>query len=372
MPAQRAGFPITINKIEGDITMEAPRGMATLIGSVPHLDPGPVLEMITAWVPEAPIWPQLPKRHWREGFVAQYCEGFPGLTESRDHSTLRVNRAANGLPEEMAHFYETIMAATETGDLSRFAISEESARGIPAARSAFSKLPRKPPYIKVQSTGPVSFALTIYDENQIPLYYDDDYADIVVQIIKMKSIWQIQQFKPYGNGIICFLDEPSLSSFGSSTYINVTRDSVVDRLSSVIRALQAEGAVVGVHVCGNSEWSILIDAGVEILNFDAYGYGESVSLYAERISGFLEAGGVIAWGIVPTSPAIRQASVASLEKKLTAIIEHLAARGVDLTLIWKQSMLTPSCGMGTMSEEDAERVIKTLGQLAQQIQQRIR
>ena len=49
----------------------------------------------------------------------------------------------------------------------------------------------------------------------------------------------------------------------------MTRDDTVAKLGEVIEAVHAEGALAGVHCCGNTEWSILIDAGVDIINFDA-------------------------------------------------------------------------------------------------------
>ncbi len=86
----------------------------------------------------------------------------------------------------------------------------------------------------------------------------------------MKCRWQIQKFKPYADKIICFIDEPILSAFGSSTYVSVKREDVVALIGEVVEAVHAEGAMAGVHCCGNTDWSILIDAGVDIINFDAF------------------------------------------------------------------------------------------------------
>jgi methionine synthase II (cobalamin-independent) len=346
--------------------------MATLIGSVPYTSPSYALERFLEVAPEAPLWPQLPKRHWREGLLPQYAEGLPGLVEHAEDGKVSVNKEAEEVAHAMTRFYEAAMKAQETGDFSYFEISEKASLGIPTARAVFSKLTSIPPYVKVHTTGPVSFALGVFDEKDIPVYYDDNYADIVLQNTIMKSIWQIRLFKPYGENIICFIDEPTLSSFGSSVYINVTQDQVVSRLSSVVRALHEEGAIVGVHVCGNSEWTMLMDAEVDILSFDAYNYGEGMALYAPQVSEYLKNGAALAWGIVPTSAAIGDESAASLEKKLTRLVEHLAGHGVDRDLIWEQSIITPSCGLGSMTEADAERVLDTLSKLALSVQEKIR
>jgi methionine synthase II (cobalamin-independent) len=322
--------------------------------------------------PEAPPWPQLPKRHWREGLLPQYAEGLPGLVEHIQAGKVSVNKEAENVTRDMTEFYEAVMRAQETGDFTYFEISEKASSGIPAAREVFSKLTSRPPYVKVQTTGPISFALGVSDEKGIPLYYDDNYADIVLQNVIMKSIWQIRLFKPYGEKVICFIDEPTLSSFGSSVYIHVTQEQVVSKLSAVVEALHQEGAIVGVHVCGNSEWTMLMDAEVDILNFDAYTYGEGIALYASQVSQYLEKGGILAWGIVPTNAAIAEETAASLERKLAERVEHLAEHGVDRDLIWQQTLITPSCGMGSMTEADAERVLDTLRELALRVQEKIR
>ncbi len=48
-----------------------------------------------------------------------------------------------------------------------------------------------------------------------------------------------------------------------------------------------DGAVAGVHCCGNTDWTILIDAGVDMINFDAFEYGETIALYPDAVKGFL-------------------------------------------------------------------------------------
>ena len=348
--------------------MEAPRGMATLIGSLPHKDAAKAVELILQAVPDAPIWPQLPKRHWKEGFLPQYSEGLPGLVEHPQDGKVSIDTQVEDIGRQMAEFYEKVLSTPETDDFSPFAFSEEASAGMPQALKTYSGLSQKPHFIKVHTTGPVSFALTVFDQEGKALFYNDDFADISLQNAIVKSRWQVRQFQPYAQKIICFLDEPVLSAYGSSTYINVTREAVVEMLAQAVDAIHEEGALVGVHVCGNSEWSILVDAGVDIINFDAFAFGEGLALYAPQLGPYLEKGGVLAWGVVPTTPAIVEITVEDLERRQVQLIEHLAAQGVDESLIWRQTMLTPSCGMGTMSEREAELVMSKLGALSERIQ----
>jgi len=345
-----------------------PNGLATLIGSFPHDDPNEALDLISRSVPNALLWPQLPKRNWREGLVIQFVEGIPGLIEFPGEARVMINKGKNGVSEAMSTFYEAAMAGPGTRDYSYFALGEAFACGILPAKRVFSDLPSPPEYVKLQTTGPITMGLSILDENGIPILFDDSYYDIVLQNVIMKSLWQIRLFKPFAKDIICFIDEPVLASYGSSAYINVSKDQVERALSDVVNGIKNEGALVGVHVCGNSEWPLVLGSGADILSFDAYNYGESVSLYADVIQNHLETGGCLAWGIVPTRPHVPEENAVSLHKKLTHLVDHLSGHGVDKDLIWEQTMITPSCGMGTLEVTEAESVAMTLKELAQRVQ----
>jgi hypothetical protein len=258
---------------------------------------------------------------------------------------------------ELAAFYEAYVAE----DLDYFRITPEFSRGIYAMEEALAAGPRRP-FVKLQTTGPVSFGLTIVDEAKRAIYYNAEFIDVVVKALAMKCRWQIRKFRKYAQGLICFVDEPILSAFGSSTYVSVTRDDVVAKLGEVIEAIHAEGALAGVHCCGNTEWPILMDAGADIVNFDAFDYGETIALYPQQVRRHLEAGKALAWGIVPTnSVKIRSNTPDSLIARFTALVDRLArVAAVPREVILRQAMITPSCGTGSLPAADAERVFVSL------------
>jgi len=134
--------------------------------------------------------------------------------------------------------------------------------------------------------------------------------------------------------------------------------------------VHAEGALAGIHCCGNTEWSILIDAGVDIVNFDAFEYGETIAMYADAVKAHLEKGGMLAWGVVPTSKRIREQTVETLEAQLEKVMDNLAARGIDKKLIIEQAILTPSCGTGSMEPEDAEKVFEMTQTLSKRMKEK--
>jgi len=222
----------------------------------------------------------------------------------------------------------------------------------------------------MQVTGPVSFALTVVDENKRAIYYNDMFRDVIIKGIAMKARWQLRRFKPLCESRICFIDEPVLSAFGSSTYVSVSRDDVVAMIQEVVEAIHLEGGLAGIHCCGNTEWTIPIDAGVDIINFDAYTYGESVLLYPEPMKSFIESGGVLAWGIVPTSVDIERETTDLLVNKFLGLVDGLVSKGINHAQVIQNSIITASCGTGSVPIDRAERIVRETKKVSNVLKER--
>jgi hypothetical protein len=350
-----------------------PKFMATGIGSMPFTNAEQALDVLLSKVGDAPFWPQLPQLAFNEKMEMQYSEGIPSIVIDRERERVYFDTAGDYY-DKLAEFYEAYMAAMDPengdGNCASMAITPEFSKGIYAMEKRLSLLDRKLPFVKVQTTGPCSFALTIVDENKRAIYYNEEFRDVVIKALAMKCRWQIQKFQPFAQQVICFIDEPILSAFGSSTYVSVKREDVVSHLTEMVMAIHADQAIAGVHCCGNTEWSILVDAGVDIINFDAYGYGETIAMYPDAIRKHLQRGGMLAFGIIPTSKAIREENTKSLEDRLDRLIDQLASNGIDRQLILEQTLLTPSCGTGLLEIEDALRVFDLLDLLSKAMREK--
>ncbi len=341
--------------------------IASAIGSMPFSDADYAVKVSLERIKFAPIWPQLPRLGVREQMEIQYSEGMPCAVIDYDKSRMYFDTSVD-YSEAFGEFYETYLAAMDPdegdGDCSAMAISPDFSKGIYALEKALKEKGGKLPFVKVQTTGPASLALTIVDENKRAIYYNEEFRDMIVKALAMKCRWQIQKFAPYADKVICFIDEPILSAFGSSTYVSVKREDVVAILNEVIEAVHADGALAGIHCCGNTEWSILVDAGVDMVNFDAFEYGDTIVMYADSVKELLARGGILAFGVVPTSKVIREQTVDTLEAQMESVIDKLVAKGIDRQTIVEQSIITPSCGTGSLDTEDAERVFTLLNELS--------
>jgi hypothetical protein len=344
-----------------------PKFLATAIGSMPFDDPVKAVDLILAKLPFAPHWPQLPRLGINEQMEIQFSEHMPCAVIDRERNRLSFDTSSD-YSEVFAQFYETYLLAMDpeegSGDCSAAAVGPAFSRGIYVLEEKLRKRGTKLPSVKCQITGPCSFALTVVDEKKRAIYYNEEFRDMIVKTLAMICRWQVRMFKPFAEQVICFIDEPILSAFGSSTYVSVRRDDVIHLLRDMVYAVHADGGVAGMHCCGNTEWSIPIDAGVDIISFDAFQYGETIAMYAAAVNNFLAKGGALAWGIVPTSTLIREQTVEGLALRLEDVMDHLASKGVEKRLIADQTLITPSCGTGSLTPEEAELVYDSLAGLS--------
>jgi hypothetical protein len=346
-----------------------PNFLACGVGSMPHDDAAKAVDVVLAAIPEAPIWPQLSGRGLNEQMEIQYSEGLPCRVIDREKGRMYFDTSGDYI-DAFTEFYEAYMMAMDpdegNGDVSSMAISPDYAAGIYELESRLAAEGGTRPFVKCHTTGPCSFALTIVDENKRALFYNEEFRDVIIKALAMKCRWQIQKLAPYGDKVICFIDEPILSGFGSSTYVSVSRDEVIAAVGELVEAIHADGGIAGIHCCGNTEWSIPIDAGADIVNFDAFQFGETIAMYPDHVKKHLESGKALAWGVVPTSTNIRDQTVDSLVAHYEKMVDNLVEKsGIDKGLVYQQTILTGSCGTGSMEVADAERVFAITGELSQ-------
>jgi len=329
--------------------------LTTGIGSLPYVDAQKGAEKVFGAF-DIPFWPQFPKRSFKENMYSQFSQGLPGLIIDEKKRTMHVD-GSRDLSEDLARIYEAYIS----GDYDSFGITEEFAEGFYAFIDIAER--HKATYAKGHVTGPVSFGLGVTDENGRSIIYNDGLREALVKLLEMKAMWQIDRLKAASGNVMIFIDEPYLASFGSS-FVNIKKEDVILMLDSIIAGIHSKGAMAGIHCCGNTDWSVIAGTKVDIINFDAFLYTDNLSLYSEDIGMFLKKGGYLAWGIVPTSEAVLKETGDSLFRRLNSQIENLEKKAIERDLIISNSFLTPSCGMGTLSENLAEDIIAKLNNLS--------
>jgi methionine synthase II (cobalamin-independent) len=349
------------------IPLFEPRCLATTIGSLPHTDPVRGTALMFASVPEIPTWVQFPKRAFHENMMIQFTERMPGLVEENER--VYFDTAAPDLTERLTDFYARYLAATEGGDataLDTFGLSPEYAAGFGEFVAQLPKQPR-PVALKGQVTGPFTLGTNLSDQNRRCAYYDETLRDMIVKTVALRSLWQIARLKPFCSLVLIFLDEPSLLGFGSQTFITVSREDVIRDINEAVTAIHTQGALAGVHCEANTDWSLLMETDLDILDFDAYDHMQAITLYPAELRTFLARGGSLGWGIVPTldREAAARETLPSLLARLDEGMERLMQKGIERELLLRRALITPSCGMGgVLTEPLAERVLGLLRQLS--------
>ncbi|MFH1562069.1 MAG: methionine synthase [Nitrospirota bacterium] len=334
--------------------------LATAIGSLPYKDAKKACEIILNNLPEVPIWTQLPQRSFKENMYAQYSENLPCVVcdEQNKRIFFDTDKDTEG---QLERFYQQYLDK----NVDYFKISEDYSAGFYAMLRHFRDL--TPKFIKGHITGPISFGLTITDENKKAIIYHPQLFDAVVKGLAMKALWQISKFKELKLPAIIFIDEPYLSAFGSA-YVNLSKQEVIMPLNEVIETIkEGNNVLVGIHCCGNTDWGMLMETKVDIINFDAYGFISNLALYPEELAMFLNRGGMLAWGIVPSSNEVVKENAETLLKRFEEGIELLASKGIEKELLLKKLFITPSCGTGSLSEDIAERVFRLTLEVTNQI-----
>ncbi len=337
--------------------MQNIKGLATGIGSLPYKDAEAALDLIFKYCPEIPFWPQLPKRDMREGMVAQFTEKLPCLELAKEGL---IFDSANK-EEELEAFYSRIIA----DDNDYFRISRDYALGLYKFYERLEKSDlERIEFIKCHITGPFTVAASLKDENGVAYLHDSVAMQAFSKGLAMKALWQIKFFEKFGKKIIMFLDEPYLGCFGSA-YTPLNREDVVRGLTELTEAIKSARVLLGVHCCGNTDWSIFTDIpAIDIINFDAFGFMDKFVLYAGNLKEFLKKDGIICWGIVPTQDISELPQPDSLVRRIFEGVDALVKKGLDKDLLLNNLLLSPACGLGTLEDSKAEEVLALLAEVS--------
>jgi hypothetical protein len=347
-----------------------PSCLPLLIGSLPLTDHLEAQRLILKYTPEIPLWPQLPG-YPEEGMLAQFLPGLPGITSVDGKTFIDIESAR--FEDELLAFYEDYMAVAENIQPlqdSRFALTLDTAKGFFAFMELLKTSGNQLTALKGQITGPITFCTGVTDNRDRAIFYNEQVRDAAVKLIALKARWQVRAMSVLGKPAIVFLDEPGLAGFGSSAFISISKEDVLACFEEVIEAIHDEGGIAGIHVCDNTDWSLVLESSADVASFDAYKYFDLFILYPDLLRRFISDGRILAWGIVPTLNAedIDRETAETLTTGWREKAAQIEALGIDPGVIRAQSLITPSCGTGSLDRARAERVLA----LTREVSDRIR
>lgn len=343
------------------------------IGSLPHKNLDEAMKIAGSF--GIPFWPQLAKLNKNEDMTVQFLENCPGFVIDKTKNKIYLENESDEFFEQLESLfldYEEIISAGNTENLYKYAITEKYSSTFMPYLEIIKKT--NPKYVKGQIVGPFTLATTLTDKEGRCVYYDETLREVIIKLLSLKAIWQINEIKKINSEIIpiIFIDEPSISQLGTSAFITIERDEVVNIIKEVSDLIKANGALSGIHCCGKCDWTVPINSEVSIINLDGYFFAQNLSLFSKELKPYLENGGIIAWGIVPTldTDALKSADIDYMLQKYEEAISYLTEKGLEKPLLIKQSMLTPSCGAGSLSVELAEKAMNLLKELSQKLMEK--
>lgn len=343
------------------------------IGSLPHKNVESAMKVVETSFSSIPFWPQLAKLNKNEDMITQLIENLPGLVDNGEKVYL--DNESDEFFEQLESFfmdYEEIIADFESDLIEKYAISQSHSSTFRPFLEIVKK--NKPKYAKGQIVGPFTLATTLVDKEGKCAFYDETLREIIVKTLILKALWQIKQIKsmsPETTPII-FIDEPSASQLGTSAFITISKEEVVQIIKEVSDVIKENGALSAIHCCGKCDWTLPIDCEIDMINLDGYAFAQSLSLFSNELKPFLQRGGKIVWGVVPTldKDALDAADLNVILQKFDEAIDYLVKKGVDKTLLINNSMVSTSCGAGSLSIEQAEKAMNLVQELSLRLKEK--
>jgi hypothetical protein len=327
---------------------------ATGVGSLPHKEASSAVDLVlSALGRHVVFWPQLPRRDFSENMYVQYGEGFPGLqVDAASRSVWVDTEDPRYLPE-----FEACFGNIQEAALDRFAIGESVAAGLGELTGRLMETSYAG-WVKAQVIGPLSWGLTLLDQNKQPILYNADLKAILAPFLALKAAGLVRQVRVTNRTrVVIFIDEPYLVAVGTNA-CGLKREEIIALIDQVAAAIHEAGALAGLHICGNTDWEMVFETQVDLVNFDAFAYFDKVALYANAFKRFRDRGGRAALGIVPNDAGVDEGDLENiLWKRLSAY-----------PVFWeKGAFITTRCGCAALSEAQAATALLLSAAVAERV-----
>lgn len=321
---------------------------STAIGSLPHTQGELGLQL--ALQLDVPFLPELPQGNPAEFMMASALEGLPGL-DFDAQGMCTVDRRAWEAGSKA--FGARLDAALASGDFTSF---EPSASARRAWRPFLWEVQaRKLAFAKAQLAGPATVRWGTQLATGGAVVDDAEVDRQAFRLLMARCLAMVKALRAAGATPLFYLDEPGLYALDTSDGRHLL---MLQELRLLVVALQREGALVGLHCCGNTHWEALLTLGLDLLSFDVRLSLDAVLDVPGPLEAFLAGGGALSLGVVPTDFG-EEASVAELVSSAEASLESVLGKGRARAVL-QRTVVTPACGLALRSVLDAERIVEQL------------
>jgi methionine synthase II (cobalamin-independent) len=326
-----------------------PSCASTGIGSMPHTQVE--LGLQAALAMDIPFLPQLPMHHPSEYMIPSAIEGLPGLSYDED-GMCTVDLAQWNAGRQA--FEAKLDEALASGQLEAFEPTPEACR---AWRPFLWEVEnRKLALAKAQIAGPFTVLSVARTSEGVPTLDMPGLDRVLYRLVMARSLAMVKALRRAGATPLFYLDEPGLYAFQRTQPRHLL---ALQEMKLLIVALQREGALVGLHCCGNTDWAALLDTQPDLLSLDVRLSLDAVLEEPEALARFLASGATLSLGIVPTD-LTSSYDVGELTDSVEASLKAALPKERSFTQVLAHSLLTPACGLAMRTVQDAERILGEL------------
>jgi methionine synthase II (cobalamin-independent) len=316
-------------------------GTVTGIGSLPHDDAATAVAFVLDRLSDLPAAPTLPNVDPRQGLLAEGVWGIQGVTVDADGTVTAEGKLDPAAP-----------------------LADEALEGPPFAgtRAFLAAVAGRTGAVKLQLPGPLTIGTALLSHG---VKADLAYAVAASAVNqRAKHLVALARAALPEATIVVFVDEPALH--GGVIGLPVPVDRVIDMVSGALASIEAD-AVTGIHCCGETDWRIPLQAGPQVLSLPATA---EIGPYTGALASFVERGGWLAWGVVPTDGP-RSGTVGRLWRTVASRWCELVQAGCDPVRLRHHTLLTPECGLALHTVGQAERIFDLVHQLAERLQDQL-
>jgi len=324
------------------LTAAPPGGAAMGIGGLPHLDATSAVEFALRNM-EVPSIPTLSRRSPAECAIAQAMVGMRGITIGQ-YGSISVH------PEQidpLAPLHTDLQHDALVGFRTFLDVAP-----IELGRDYQG-------WVKWQLVGPVTFGLALMRAG-VPMSEAFGSAVRAIRERVQHLLDEVALALPRCQQIV-FIEEPLFGELMQPGF-PIAPDTAIDLVSGALAAIETS-ARSGLHCCGSSDIPSQLAAGPAILSVPVRAEVAESAGYLIR---FLDGGGSIAWGVVPTAGPIAT-SAERPWRQLCALWCELVKRGADPALLRTQAMVTPECGLSGHNPAVAQRVFAIVAEIGHRV-----
>ena len=229
------------------------------------------------------------------------------------------------------------------------------------------------PNAVINLLGPFTVSQLLLNAAEEQMLVDKTYRKLFIQAVCVKALWAIEKIKEFSPETkpLVILEEPLYGNLGNVKRENeeITIDLVTALFARVVEKLKDAGAYVGVQCLEKCDWKIPINAGVDLISFDAYNNPNNLSIIPEQITEFIARGGKINWAIVPVinESIVKALNIDYVAKRLFATMEGVILAGVPEPFVYNSAYVSIQGNTSHLPIIFAEKAIILANQLAKKI-----